>query len=127
MSKILNELPEEIEEGNIEYKLKIIPDKASRLMSLSSQLRWRCNEGRGMTIYFLGISDKGVLIGLTRKELENSLTNLDIMIKENNYKILQKNITEISPNILWASIIIINEYYNNNNNIFITDLGSLKN
>ena len=115
----MNQLPEEIEEGNIEYKLKIIPDNNSRLMSLSSQLRWRCNEGRGMAIYLLGISDKGRVLGITPDELDKSIHNLGIMIRENNYRILQQTISKIA-NKVWASIIIINDSYNNH--LFITNL-----
>ena len=115
----MNQLPEEIEEGNIEYKLKIIPDNNSRLMSLSSQLRWRCNEGRGMAIYLLGISDKGRVLGITTDGLDKSIHNLGIMIRENNYRILQQTISKIA-NKVWASIIIINDSYNNH--LFITNL-----
>jgi len=115
----MNQLPEEIEEGNIEYKLKIIPDNNSRLMSLSSQLRWRCNEGRGMAIYLLGISDKGRVLGITTDELDKSIHNLGIMIRENNYRILQQTISKIA-NKVWASIIIINDSYNNH--LFINNL-----
>ena len=104
-------LPNEIEEGNIEYKLKIIPEKLNRLVSLSSQLIWRCNEGRGMAIYFLGITDNGEMIGITKKELDISIRNLSKIVSENSYQILKKEIYRLNTDKLWANIIIINPSY----------------
>ena len=100
-------LPIEIESGNIEYKLKIIPDNNNRLIRLATQLNWRCNEGRGMAIYFLGVNDMGEIIGITSKEFNESMNNLTKMVALNKATILQKNINQLICGKLWATIIII--------------------
>lgn len=63
MSEIL---PPEIEEGNVEYKLKLGNLSDERLEQLTTQLKWRLAEGHGEALYQLGVSDAGVLVGLTR-------------------------------------------------------------
>jgi GTPase len=35
-------LPPEVEEGNVEYKLKLLNKSQERLEQLTSQLKWRC-------------------------------------------------------------------------------------
>jgi GTPase len=59
-------LPPEVEEGNIEYKLKLSECSAERLEQLTTQLKWRLAEGHGEALYKLGVSDAGALVGLTR-------------------------------------------------------------
>lgn len=46
-------LPPEIEEGNVEYKLKISPPNLERLEQLTSQLKWRLSE-HGQCFYEIG-------------------------------------------------------------------------
>lgn len=48
------DLPPEEEEGNIEYKLKLINPSPSRLQHLVTQLKWRLREGQGEAIYEIG-------------------------------------------------------------------------
>ena len=49
--------PNELEEGNIEYKLKLDPTP-SRFEHLVSQMKWRLCE-YGICYYLVGISDDG--------------------------------------------------------------------
>ena len=106
------QLPKEIESGNIEYKLKIIPNNKIRLIKLSTQLKWRCTEGRGVVIYFLGTQDSGSITGITADELNISIKYLQEIVDINKYTILQKNINQIAGDKFWSSIIIIDPNFN---------------
>lgn len=59
----------EVEHGNIEYKRQLINVPQVRIEKLTSQMKWRLNEGRGEAIYVIGIEDDGFLIGIPQKEL----------------------------------------------------------
>jgi GTPase len=69
-------LPKEVEEGNIEYKLKLIAPTAERFEHLVSQCKWRLTEGCGEAIYEVGVEDDGTPSGLTPEEMEASLETL---------------------------------------------------
>ncbi|KAI8910909.1 P-loop containing nucleoside triphosphate hydrolase protein [Gorgonomyces haynaldii] len=69
-------LPPEIEQGNIEYKLKLVDPSPERLQHLVTQLKWRLAEGCGEAFYELGVSDKGTLVGLSKKDLRSSLETM---------------------------------------------------
>ncbi|EGD78764.1 hypothetical protein PTSG_11779 [Salpingoeca rosetta] len=69
-------LPSEPQEGNIEYKLKLIDPSAERLVHLTTQMKWRLAEGGGEAIYQIGVGDDGSLHGLSVADLEASLETL---------------------------------------------------
>lgn len=69
-------LPPEVEEGNIEYKLKLVNPTNSRFEHLVTQMKWRLQEGAGEAIYEIGVEDRGVLTGLTQDEMAASLETL---------------------------------------------------
>lgn len=75
-------LPQEVEEGNVEYKWRIVDPSPERFAQLVSQLKWRLMEGQGEAIYELGVEDDGTLRGLCESDLEASVTNLTRMCKE---------------------------------------------
>ncbi len=77
-------LDEESEEGNIEYKLKLIEPTATRFEHLVTQMKFRLQEGLGEAIYEIGIEDNGYPKGLSEKELKNSIETLRKMAKELN-------------------------------------------
>lgn len=56
-------LPPEVEEGNVEYKLKLLPSNDQRKNQLTSQLQWRLTE-HGECYYMLGY----VVYGGRRRE-----------------------------------------------------------
>lgn len=49
-------LPPEPEQGNIEYKLKLINPSSQRFEHLVTQMKWRLREGHGEAIYQIGIN-----------------------------------------------------------------------
>ncbi|KAG1883692.1 hypothetical protein F4604DRAFT_1736011 [Suillus subluteus] len=76
------QLVPESEEGNVEYKLHLLSPSPSRFTRLVTQLKWRLLEGGGQAYYELGVADSGVLIGLGRREMEETLGTLEEMAGE---------------------------------------------
>ncbi|OBZ77978.1 hypothetical protein A0H81_01790 [Grifola frondosa] len=75
-------LAPEVEEGNVEYKLKLTHISPARFARLVTQLKWRLLEGGGQAYYEIGVADCGALIGLSRADLEESLETLEMMAGE---------------------------------------------
>lgn len=75
----------EKDNGNIEYKLKLINKTEERIQNLTTQMKFRCDEGNGECIYNIGVSDDGTMNGITQKEYEETYNFLDIICKKNNY------------------------------------------
>lgn len=75
-------LPPEAEEGNIEYKLKLVNPTQYRFEHLATQLKWRLQEGRGEAVYQIGVEDNGLLVGLTEEDMKTSLKTLRRMAEK---------------------------------------------
>lgn len=75
--KMENEnLPPEEEEGNVEYKLKLLNPTAYRIEHLITQMKWRLQEGQGEAIYKIGVEDNGICSGLTDEEMKQTMDTL---------------------------------------------------
>ncbi|XP_028448421.1 GTP-binding protein 2b [Perca flavescens] len=74
--------PPEAEEGNIEYKLKLVNPTQYRFEHLATQLKWRLQEGRGEAVYQIGVEDNGLLVGLTDADMKASLRTLKRMAEK---------------------------------------------
>lgn len=101
-------------DGNIEYKLKLINKDDNRINELTTQLRFRCEEGNGLCIYFLGVKDDGKHIGLTIDEFNETINIIDKICKNNNYIYKIIDIISIKNKNIYK--LLIKE---NNNNKFI--------
>lgn len=75
------QLPEEVEEGNVEYKLQLLDPSPARLKQLTTQMHWRLNEGRGTAFYEIGVRDNGDPLGLSQDALLQSLSTLSRWVK----------------------------------------------
>ncbi|XP_022540935.1 GTP-binding protein 2 isoform X2 [Astyanax mexicanus] len=75
-------LPPEIEEGNVEYKLKLVNPTQYRFEHLATQMKWRLQEGRGEAIYQIGVEDNGLLVGLSEADMRASLRTLRRMAEK---------------------------------------------
>ncbi|XP_076830820.1 GTP-binding protein 2 [Brachyhypopomus gauderio] len=75
-------LPPEVEEGNIEYKLKLVNPTQYRFEHLATQMKWRLQEGRGEAVYQIGVEDNGLLVGLTEVDMRASLRTLHRMAEK---------------------------------------------
>lgn len=95
-----DELEPELDElGHIEYKLKILSPTPTRFEKLKTQLKWRLLEGGGMALYELGVLDDGTLVGLSRDEMDESLSNLGRMARELDCELELVRVVEI-PQII---------------------------
>jgi GTPase len=66
---------EEVEEGNVEYKLRLDAKNESSLKKMKNQMNWRFEEGKELTgkrecHYVLGIYDNGKLGNLTENQID---------------------------------------------------------
>ena len=113
-------LPEEVESGNIEYKVKIDPDNKIRLNELISQLKWRVNEGNGYAYYYIGVADDGDIEGISKANYGITMKNLSKMTKEIDCKITDVEKKEYKKKI-WYKIKIekLENDYDNYKIIFI--------
>lgn len=84
MKKDFPDQPNEIEEGNKEYKWKIFSNDEGmrkenkrnitlKCNKLASQMNWRCNEGYGNAVYILGVMDDGESVGIGKLEMYKTL------------------------------------------------------
>ncbi|EIW56107.1 uncharacterized protein TRAVEDRAFT_60107 [Trametes versicolor FP-101664 SS1] len=89
----------EVEEGNVEYKLKLTNISNARFARLVTQLKWRLLEGGGQAYYELGVADSGALIGLARSDLEESLETLEMMAGEIGASVIVVKEIEVPPTI----------------------------
>ncbi|CCM06530.1 uncharacterized protein FIBRA_08803 [Fibroporia radiculosa] len=87
----------EVEEGNVEYKLRLTHITPARFARLVTQLKWRLLEGGGQAYYELGVADSGALIGLSRDDLEESLETLEMMAGEIGASVIVVKEIEVPP------------------------------
>ena len=64
----------EYDYGNIEYKLKLCDVTVQRIQELTSQMNFRLREGCGECYYEIGVEDNGHTLGISKQELEISLS-----------------------------------------------------
>jgi GTPase len=89
----------ENDEGNNEYKLKLLNLTEIRLKELTTQMRYRCSEeGNGECIYTIGVKDDGEMSGISDEELKETMLNLNKVAKNNNYVISTINKTKVTKN-----------------------------
>lgn len=79
VSDLLAYCLEQVEVGNVEYKLKLLSPTASRFEHLVTQMKWRLREGQGEAIYEIGVSDSGIMTGLSDEDMEDSIHTLKKM------------------------------------------------
>jgi hypothetical protein len=75
-------VPQETEEGNIEYKRYFTDLTKSKLNHLTAQMNWRINEGNGDCHYYIGICDNGFIYNnITQEQIDYTLDMLKIMVE----------------------------------------------
>jgi len=62
--------------GNVEYKLRLTKLSTDRFEEITTQLKYRVEEGMGEAIYEIGVMDDGKVRGLKDQELNESLATL---------------------------------------------------
>jgi len=64
----------EYDNGNVEYKLKLCNVSMKRIEELTTQMNFRLSEGCGECYYEIGVEDNGNTLGISKEELEISLS-----------------------------------------------------
>lgn len=107
------QLSAEVEEGNIEYKLRLdLKDKIS-LNKMASQMLWRLNEGKNLygkwiAYYYIGIDDRGNTGNIEEKVIDSSIDILKSIIERCQAEItlIDKINCDKSKNLFVAQITI---------------------
>lgn len=81
----MNNIGKEKDEGNHEYKLTLMNVDKEKKERISTQMRYRVEEGRGEALYTIGVTDEGEIIGLDQEEYEKSEKILKEVCEINNY------------------------------------------
>ncbi|KAL5483271.1 hypothetical protein ACEPAI_8501 [Sanghuangporus weigelae] len=100
--RVVPKLVPEVEEGNVEYKLRLLNPSTERFTRLVTQLKWRLLEGGGQAYYELGVADSGQLVGLSRTHLEQSLQTLEEMAGEIGASVIVVKEIELPPALVEA-------------------------
>jgi len=53
---------------------------------------WRLNEGFGHAVYRIGVEDNGVVMGISQKEMQETLSVLFYMARNQNAKIVVEKV-----------------------------------
>ena len=85
----------ENDEGNIEYKLKLMDLSSSRIERIATQMRYRCTEGGSECIYILGVEDNGTMIGMTEIEYNLTIECIKQAAIKNSYTVSQLSKTQV--------------------------------
>jgi len=101
----INRLIPECDDGNVEYKFKLVGVSKGRIEELTSQMRYRCDEGNGEAYYYLGVMDDGDIIGINDEEFKETFNNLSIAASNNKYSILLLDIETYGEKKLFKILI----------------------
>ena len=63
-------------EGGVEYKLHLAAPSHERFLGLATQVMWRLREGGGHALYWLGVADDGVPVGIPAPRMRASLREI---------------------------------------------------
>jgi GTPase len=94
----IKELEKEKEYGNVEYKQILTNKDSNRIEGITSQMRYRIEQGGGEAIYVIGVSDLGVFIGVNDDEFNESFNNLKIASEKNSCSISKISEKELTGN-----------------------------
>ena len=86
----------EQEDGNVEYKLKLLNKTDERIENLASQMRYRCEEGNSECIYNIGVEDDGTMTGITESEYQDTIRALNIAASRNHYAVTLISKTKVN-------------------------------
>ncbi len=85
----LYDLEPENDDGNIEYKYKLMNLDENKFNKRMTQMQYRVNEGNGEALYFIGIMDDGSPLGLNKDEYTESVNNLLLLTSKLKYTIMK--------------------------------------
>lgn len=106
MFETKQQMTPEQEDGNVEYKLKLLNSSMERIDSLASQMRYRCEEGNGECIYNIGVEDNGDMTGITLEEYTQTINVLTSAAKKNQYTISLLKKTVVSGDLAVYEVLV---------------------
>jgi GTPase len=116
----------EREDGNTEYKWKLLNPTQDRFNGLVAQLKYRITEGSGEAIYIIGVMDNGILEGLSEEDFESSLDTLNKMALKIDCSIMEISRKVVNDNRLVGEFLIReNNTHNNYTELRIAVAGSV--
>lgn len=123
--KILEYKPysEEIDYGNVEYKLKLNNISEKRMDKLATQMQFRLTEGNGECFYQIGVEDNGNPLGLSKDELEESIKVLYLITQKINAKMTILNYRDGIKGLIGEILIIKDDKIKSKNEIKIGLIG----
>lgn len=80
--------------GNTEYKLKLTHTSPERIIRLTTQMKFRLQEGNGEAFYVIGAGDNGEALGINAEEMEISLRILHKMATELNAELFVRSVSK---------------------------------
>jgi GTPase len=92
--KVMDDIEPESDLGNTEYKLMLKFPKADRIERLTTQMKFRIQEGAGEAFYYIGVKDNGEAFGITADQMELSLRTLHRMASTLNLNLVVRSITK---------------------------------
>ena len=101
----------EYDYGNTEYKLKLTNTNNSRIEELTTQMKFRLQEGAGVCYYKIGIEDNGNPVGLTEEELKVSLDVIEEIAERLNATPSVMSIGKGKLGFIAEIIVKLNESY----------------
>ena len=99
-------------QGNVEYKFKLIEKNNDRINNLVTQMRYRVDEGNGEAIYVIGIMDDGEMVGITKEEYTKTIMTLKSCADKNNYVVKLLSKTEKNNKFVYEILIRENNISN---------------
>lgn len=109
---LINDLDEEKDDGNIEYKRELLNLDEDIINKRMTQMKYRIYEGFGEALYFIGVTDDGKLLRLNENEYIESITNLEIIANKIDCNILK--ISESNKKNQFVGEFLIRENDKNN-------------
>lgn len=104
-------LEPEKDDGNIEYKYALINLTENMINKKATQMKYRIYEGLGEALYFIGVTDDGILLGLNKDEYLESVANLEIIAQKIDCSVIK--LIESNKNDYYVGEFLIRENYNN--------------
>jgi GTPase len=101
-------LTEEVDDGSVEYKLKLVGVSDNRLQHLITQMKFRVAEGNGECLYELGVANCGLAVGLPKVEFDETLQTIRRMAASLKFEvtILHERITSKEPLMRCAEVLV---------------------
>ena len=86
---LIDNLEKEKDDGNIEYKRELLNLDEETINRRITQMKYRVYEGLGEALYFIGVTDNGILLGLNKDEYYKSIENLELIANKCECTILK--------------------------------------